>query len=279
MSPEAARLAFRRPAALHEPFSTDATLQDNRARTQRHLANPMSNISRDSVSKLRQGLSLAALVLACVLMLQASYLAAQAGSLLEEAEQQFRAAGRETEVALVQAQALLASLRGTSETVRRSAVHQMGYYEAIGRRSASALGRLELLISNADDRLERITASLEKTAAGAEQTFVEAALLTSSVREETSQLSGDLQEMLSASTQTAARIDQRLADDRLDEMTAALTRSSQNVERASAHIAEAAGYARDILSPARKGFWRRLLELLIPRPAHREPPAGSTPAR
>ena len=46
-----------------------------------------------------------------------------------------------------------------------------------------------------------------------------------------------------------------------------LERSTANLEKTTAATAEAAGHVRDMLSPRKKSFWRRLLGLLIPRPS------------
>jgi hypothetical protein len=58
----------------------------------------------------------------------------------------------------------------------------------------------------------------------------------------------------------------RLSDGRLGQIADALVIASQKASEATANTAEATGYIRDMLSPHRKSFWRRLLDLLIPRP-------------
>jgi hypothetical protein len=62
------------------------------------------------------------------------------------------------------------------------------------------------------------------------------------------------------------QLNARLGDERFDQMAGALAASSENTLRASANVAEATGYVRDMLSPAKKSFWRKVVELLIPRP-------------
>ena len=215
---------------------------------------------------LRNGLSCALLAIACIVALQISFLLRQLSTGLETAEQELRATSRQAQDTLLYAQAVLTSVRGTTETIRKSAVEQTGYYEAIGRRSALALGRLDLLISHTDARMERITAALENSATEAGQSLDQFGTLAASARQDLEQVSKQAGELAAASTTTVQQLDQRLADDRLDHIASSLAQSSQNTAQATAHIEEATGYIRDMLSPARKSFWRRLLELLLPRP-------------
>ena len=74
---------------------------------------------------------------------------------------------------------------------------------------------------------------------------------------------------MEASTLAVSELHSRLADDRLDQIASSLADSSHNTAQATANMAEATGYLRDLLSPAKKSFWRRLLELMIPRPTVR----------
>jgi hypothetical protein len=215
----------------------------------------------------RQGLITALLLLGCILGLQATSLMVQVASLLQTAEQELLATSREAQATLIRSQAVLASVRGTTETVRESAVHQMGYYEAMGRRSASALARMELFIQRMDTRMERATTSLEDTSAHASQSFHQAGTLLSSLRSDAAEIAKQSHELMESSTSAVRELHSRLADDRLDRMAAAIAESSEYTAQASANVAEATGYVRDMLSPARKSFWRRLLDLLIPRPA------------
>jgi len=206
---------------------------------------------------------LAALTVVCV---QLSFLVTQVSEIAGSAEDELVKTAREAQSALLYSQAVLTSVRGTTETVRKSAVEQMGYYEAAGRRSAAALARLELLISHTDARLERMTAALENSSVHANKNIDQIGMLAASVREDLDGLTQSGENLVDASTATVERLDHHLADDRLNQIADSLSQSSQNTARATANVAEATGYMRDILSPARKSFWRRLLELLIPRP-------------
>ena len=218
------------------------------------------------MNSLRNGLACALLASLTVAALQLTFLLAQAGEIARTAENELLRTSGQAQATLLYSQAVLASIRGTTETVRKSSIEQMGYYEAIGRRSSMALARLELLISHSDARLERITLALENSSARAHQNMDQIGGLAVSLREDLHELSAQGTKLAEASTAAVARLDQRLADQRLDQITSSLAASSENAAQATAHVAEATGYIRDILSPKRKSFWRRLLELLIPRP-------------
>ena len=218
------------------------------------------------MNSLRNGLACALLASLTVAALQLTFLLAQAGEIARTAENELLRASGQAQATLLYSQAVLASIRGTTETVRKSSIEQMGYYEAIGRRSSMALARLELLIAHSDARMERMTQALENSSARANQSMDQIGSLAVSLREDLHELSAQGTELAEASTAAVARLDQRLADQRLDQITSSLAASSENAAQATAHVAEATGYIRDMLSPKRKSFWRRLLELLIPRP-------------
>ena len=218
------------------------------------------------MNSLRNGLACALLASLTVAALQLTFLLAQAGEIARTAENELLRTSGETQATLLYSQAVLASIRGTTETVRKSSIEQMGYYEAIGRRSSMALARLELLIAHSDARMERMTQALENSSARANQSMDQIGSLAVSLREDLHELSAQGTKLAEASTAAVARLDQRLADQRLDQITSSLAASSENAAQATAHVAEATGYIRDMLSPKRKSFWRRLLELLIPRP-------------
>jgi hypothetical protein len=214
----------------------------------------------------RNGLITGLLLIACLLGLQVSCLLVQASLVLANLDTRFDNAATEATATLQYSQAVLASVRGTTETVRKSAVQQMGYYEAVGRRSALALAHLDLLISHTDARMERITQAIENTSSHADESLVEIEAVAGSTREDLGQISERATELMSASTTAVQQLDARLADDRIDQIASSLAQSSQNTAQATANMAEATGYVRDMLSPAKKSFWRRLLELMIPRP-------------
>jgi hypothetical protein len=112
---------------------------------------------------LREGLICGLLLIAVIRGLQATYLLAQLGRIGQRVEEQAVANGLQLRTTLLYTQAVLSSIRQTSEIVHRSAEQQMGYYEAMGRRGSLALARLNLLIEHTDDRIERITLAAEQS--------------------------------------------------------------------------------------------------------------------
>jgi ABC-type transporter Mla subunit MlaD len=204
-----------------------------------------------------------------IVALQVNLVLAQFGEMASATQQELAQTTAEAQAALVDSQAVLASIRGTTETVRKSAVEQMGYYEAVGRRSAEAIARLELLIAHTDTRLERMTGALEQASSHASESLDQVGALATSMSGDldgVAQKSGDL---IDQTATTVSQLDRRLADRRIDQITTSLSEASQHTAQATANVAEATGYIRDMLSPARKSFWRRLLELMIPRPTVR----------
>lgn len=79
----------------------------------------------------------------------------------------------------------------------------------------------------------------------------------------------DSRTLLAAGARAVDQADVRLKDPSLDAAVANLARSSANLERMSRAGAESAEAIRDMLKPTRKAFWRRLLELMIPKPTVR----------
>lgn len=223
-------------------------------------------IRADLSRAIKQGLICGLLVAGIVIELQVSAYLAQVSEATTRMFAEGEALSEEVRAATQYAQGVLASVRGTTETVRKSAVEQMGYYEAIGRRSALALARLDILVNHADDRMERMARALEGISAHAQQNMDQVGLLAASAQEDIHGLSVHGTKFLVTSTATMQRVDQRLADEHLDQIVNSLAETSEKAAESTANVAEATGYVRDILSPKRKSFWRRLLELLIPRP-------------
>ena len=152
------------------------------------------------------------------------------------------------------------------EQVRKSAEFQMGYYESVGRRSALALGELAIFIRHTDERMERIVAAGEATLAAVEES---AATVT-----QQTQRSGERADLLlEQSTESVAALEHLVENPAWEGSLSNLEISTSNLATTTAHTAEATaraseslGYIRDMLSPTKKSFWRRLLELMIPRP-------------
>lgn len=171
---------------------------------------------------------------------------------------------------LASAQSVLLSVRSTTEAVRRSSVSQLGYYEAIGRRTSYLLGETAILIRQTDARMERLTGQasdlLNQSASGVE-----------TVRKAVAATTETASKSLTAATDLAGIAQEKLESANIAPMVANLTTASENLAATSAATREAMDQVRMILAPTRKGFWRRLLEAFIPRASDSAIPAQ--PAR
>jgi ABC-type transporter Mla subunit MlaD len=210
------------------------------------------------MNRLNQALLSGCFIVAILLGLCTLRFIAKLDERLDWASSQASATSAELNATLQDAQAVLTSLRGTTESVRRSAVSQLGYYEAIGRRSSLLLGETTILIRHVDEHLAQVTDSSRQLMRQSQ----ESAHLAGASLEETSQAA--MQALRSIASLTFA------AQNRLQDPAIAAT--IENLNDASAHLANSAATSeetlnslRDIIAPTRKGFWRRLLEAVIPR--------------
>jgi uncharacterized protein YoxC len=214
----------------------------------------------------RDGLLTSLLLIGCIVGLQTSYLLVQAGRVLQRTEAEIAVTGAEMRTTLLYSQAVLSSARQTTELVRRSAEHQMGYSEAVGRRTSLLLANLNILIANANEHLDELSeATLVTIESGAQA--------TASITEDVGRAAAQADAALAESERLLSDLRQKLAAPEIASTIEALNASAVNLETATAEAAEASrntaeatGYIRDMLSPTKKSFWRRVLELLIPRP-------------
>ena len=203
-------------------------------------------------------------LIACAVGLQVSFLLAQAGTILSDMQQQSHLA--------------LFSINQTLELVRQATREQRTYYKATGKALALTTIHLGRLVKHTDARLDRTENRLARLAANtdsragqltqaAERALNNFSVAALTLAGQTDTL-GHQANLLLAASRGAVENLERLAG------SPALVRSTENLERSTAHLekttaasAEAAGHIRDMLSPRKKGFWRRLLGLLIPRPS------------
>lgn len=225
-------------------------------------------MERDRIRKLwRDGLVIGLLLIGCIVGLQTSYLLVQAGKVLQRTEEEIAVTGAEVRTTLLYSQAVLSSARQTTELVRKSAEHQMGYYEALGRRTSLLLANLNILIGNANEHLGELSeAALVTIGTGAHATV--------SITDDVDRVAARADAALAESERLLYEMRQTMAAPEIRGSLTALHGSAMNLETATAeaaqasrNTAEATGYIRDMLSPTKKSFWRRVLELLIPRPA------------
>ncbi len=216
------------------------------------------------MSALHRALLAGLLLIACAVGLQVSFLLAQAGTILSDMHRQSHLA--------------LFSINQTLELVRQATREQRTYYKATGKALALTTIHLGRLVKHTDARLDRtearlahLTANMDKRSEQVSQAASRAldnfsvAALTLAGQTDTL---GHQANLLLAASRGAVENLERLAG------SPALVRSTENLERSTAHLekttaatAEAAGHVRDMLSPRKKSFWRRLLGLLIPRPS------------
>jgi len=221
-------------------------------------------------SSLQNGLKAGALLLAVLLGLQASFLLAHGAHAISlwsdaalNAQNELTKTLGTAREALLAAQAVLVSARGTTEQVRRSAEYQLGYYEAVGRRTSNLLAETTFLVRKAEERMKEISS------ASTEFLRKEAAL-TEEMAEDLGRVAVQAEGTLAESERLLAELRGAAASPEVRGSLAAIEASTKNLEAitaeaavASRNTAEASGYVRDMLSPTPKSFWRRLLELFI----------------
>ena len=218
---------------------------------------------KPTVGQFRSGLVTGVLFLCIVLGLQMSYLLVQAGKVLQRTEAEIAVSGAEMRTTLLYSQAMLSSMRQTTEIVRRSAEHQMGYYEAVGRRTSNLIAEMTFLVRSTEKRLEEVTQATNEF-------LRNEATATAEIAQDFGRVAAQADAALAESERLLAELRQTIAAPEIRGSLAALNASAVNLETATAeasrNTAEATGYIRDMLSPTKKSFWRRVLELLIPRP-------------
>jgi len=151
---------------------------------------------------------------------------------------------------------------------------QRGYYrdtashiKALTRAAAIDAIRFGRLIDKMDQRTERLTTAAETMMLEAKDALAGVQDSSQAVANVANQLGDQPRLLLEASTEAAQALQRRADDPNLNAAAESLAQSSANVERMTASAAEATGYVRDMLSPQKKSFWRRILELMIPRPS------------
>ncbi len=200
----------------------------------------------------RNGFLVAFLCIACIVGLQVTFLLAQAGGALQDLE--------------ISLSGVFSNAGDTLALARRTFAAQQGYYRDSASHvkaltKAAAIDAVELgrLIEHTDARLDRISSGTESTLASANAAASVLAQETQSVGEESRKL-------LEAGTDATNKAGDLAADPEIKQSLANLEQSSENLKTTTAEASQAMGYIRDMLSPTKKSFWRRLLEMMIPRP-------------
>jgi len=172
-------------------------------------------------------------------------------------------------------------------SIGRSAMaEQRIYYRALSKmvvhdanRLGKGIGAAEQAIHNEDGRLaeshqqlDRLVAELQRTAVAGTDEIQQAGASTATLGQQIEAVSADSRQLLAQGATILDTVDERLKDPALTQTSANLAQSAANLERMSAAGAESAERVRDILSPKKRSFWMRLLELMIPRPTVRVAP-------
>lgn len=212
------------------------------------------------MNRAREGLAVAVLVVVLAIGLRILLFISVIELEITNLNDNLNAATGQIQQTLVSTQSVLSSLRATTETVRASSVHQMGYYEAIGRRATQTLGEATLLLHRTDARMERLTRS-------AEQLIQESEIGLNTLNEEISRSGAAAREALVASTATISSVHSAVQSKTLPTILNNLAIASEHLATSSVLTEQTIDHVRKILAPSQKGFWRRLLEAFIPRPS------------
>ena len=210
----------------------------------------------DTLEKaLRNALQMGLLFLACLVGLQVSWLLRQTAEILNAQHGAALAAFTEAQSTMALARASLAEQQGY---YRDSARH----IKALTRAAAIDAIRVGRLIENTDARMERLTLASEQALRSVES-------VSESFRDQTEQVGNRSGSLLEEATRAVSALDRLAGNPALAQSLQNLEVSSANLVAATAAASEATASVRDMLSPAKKSFWLRLLELLIPRPTVR----------
>ncbi len=216
------------------------------------------------MKQLKNALTVGLLFLFCVVGMQVSFLLAQAARTVEDLH--------------ADSIRVLANANGAVVLVRESAEQQRGYYRdtasAVKATSKAAfiasrnLARFidhmdknaNVLAINVDSRMEDITrASI--------QVLGRMDSAATALGTQSNDVGYQATLALGAARGTLENLERLAANPALARSAQNLERSTANLEKTSAASAEAAEHLRDMLSPRRPSFWRRLLGLLLPRPS------------
>jgi len=218
-----------------------------------------------SCHKLNQALTSCVLLVAILIGISILRLVSQLEEDLAQARASFATTAAQLQSTLQSAQAVLMSVRATAEAVRRSSDTQLGYYEAIGRRTSQLLVESTLLVRHTDRNLARLTSSTEN--------------LLHASRTEVSQVRLALENSAASANETLGKIssvvkqtDATLARANLPAIAGNLSVASKHLAGASIAAEQALGHINEVLAPTHKGFWRRLLEAFIPRQSRERSP-------
>jgi hypothetical protein len=199
------------------------------------------------------------LFIACIVGLQVNLFFAQAGGALANIEGS--------------ASSVLSSARETLDLSRKTLATQQGYYrdsashvKALTRAAAIDAVQLGRLIELSQRAVEHTDARLGRVSSSAESSLDALRAAASAFAEQTETVGKKSGDLMDAGTVAVEKAGDLAANPSLESSLAHLEVSSENLQKTTEAAAQSMGYIRDMLSPTKQSFWRRLLEMMIPRP-------------
>ena len=216
---------------------------------------------RVRVRVIRDALLCLLVMVLCVAILEAIAMFHRADVLLITTESRLNGSFNKVDAAvddlddsIAASQALLVSIRGTTEQIKKSAEQQLGHQEAIWRRTSDTMLRVELLVRHADEQLSEISGSTQKATHSVGE-------LAEAARGAVNANSAEASRSLAAMNDGIQTLNSRLADSRVDHLMDSLDKSGEQLAIANTNVAEAAQEIRDRLSPKKVSFWHKVLDV------------------
>ena len=208
---------------------------------------------------LKDGLLATLLLLGCFAGIQINFLLAQIGGSLDRVEDSVSS--------------VLTSARETLDLSRRTLSTQQGYYrdsashvKALTRAAAIDAVRLGRLLESSQHAVENTEARLGRVTLAAESSLDSLRLAADILSEQTEAAGRKSGELMDAGTAAVEKAGDLAANPAPESSLTHLEVSSENLRKTTEAAAQSMGYIRDMLSPTKKSFWRRLVEMMIPRP-------------
>ena len=211
------------------------------------------------MSAIRNGLLTSVLLVICIVGIQIGFLLARIGRSLDRLD------GSVT--------SLLSSAQITLDLSRQTLATQQGYYrdsashiKALTRAAAIDAVRFGRLIDASTSAVENTDARLGRVSSSAESSLEALRGAANSLAEQAETVGSKSEDLIDAGTLAVEKAGNLAANPSLESSLKHMEASSENLQKTTEAAAQSMGYIRDMLSPAKKSFWRRLLEMTIPRP-------------
>ena len=225
--------------------------------------------------KVCETLVIGLLSIACVTGLQISFLLAQAGGAFGELKNELQFTVRE----IRNNQNVIAqNFSIFFNDAKGSYAAQKKFYEESAKKNAEDFQRLTATMADNSERLGRLIDGLdertERITVSAESLLANGGNVTAMLSRDATVLSDQANAALLEATLLFGQMRETAASQAIEQSLTNLSAATRKLDSTMGHLdgtarnaEEASGYVRDMLSPTKKSFWRRVLELLIPRPA------------